>query len=68
VDNGEVLMVGDGYGVLDDVRGFAVRSRVRSERSNASCSDGEQRLETAAGEDVTGVHDLCEKRSDEGIR
>jgi hypothetical protein len=47
-------MVGDGDGAVDDVRGFAVRSKVRSARSNAFCSDGERRLETRA---VSGIDD-----------
>jgi hypothetical protein len=56
-------MVGDGDGVVDDVRGFVVRSRVRSARSNASCSDGERRLETGAASGVDGELEALKNRA-----
>jgi hypothetical protein len=55
-------MVGDGDGVLDDVRGFVVRSRVRSARSNASCSDGERQLEKGAASSVDGELEALQNR------
>jgi hypothetical protein len=36
--------------------------------ARASRGEPERRLESAAGSDVTDVHDLCEKRRDEGVR
>jgi hypothetical protein len=56
-------MVGDGDGVVDDVRGFAVRSRVRSARSNTSCSDGERRLEMEAASGVDGELEALQNRA-----
>jgi hypothetical protein len=39
VDDEGVPVVSDGDGVLENMQGFVVRSRVRSERLNSSCSD-----------------------------
>jgi hypothetical protein len=47
-------VVNGGDGLVDKMRGFSVKSRVRSARSNASCSDGKRRLETRAASGVDG--------------
>jgi hypothetical protein len=36
--------------------------------ARASRGEPERQLESAAGSDVTGVHDLYKKRRDEGVR
>jgi hypothetical protein len=52
VVDGESPVVGDGDGVADEMRGFAVSSWVRSATSGASCNGGERRPETEAGSGV----------------
>jgi hypothetical protein len=56
-------VVNGGEGLVDEMRGFSVNSRVRSARSNASCSDGERRLETGVASGVDGELEALQHRA-----
>jgi hypothetical protein len=52
-------VVNDGEGLVDEMRGFSVKSRVRSSRSIASYSGREKWLETRAASVVFGMMALA---------
>jgi hypothetical protein len=59
VVDGELPVVNGREGLVDEMRGFSVKSRVRSSRSKASCSGRKKRLEMRAASVVFGMMALA---------